>query len=72
MYVIRKAQEHHRNVELHLCRKVCLLVRPSVRIKLKKAKILIPGEGTHMGKGTHMGEGTHMGKKKDVLKKLPL
>ena len=30
MYVIRKAQEHHRNVELHLYRKVGLLVRPSI------------------------------------------
>ena len=30
MYVIREAQEHHRNVELHLYRKVCLLVRPSI------------------------------------------
>ena len=31
MYVIREAQEHHRNVELHLYRKVGLLVRPSIR-----------------------------------------
>ena len=31
MYVIRKAQEHHENVELHLYRKVGLLVRPSIR-----------------------------------------
>ena len=31
MYVIRKAQEHQRNVELHLYRKVDLLVRPSIR-----------------------------------------
>ena len=31
MYVIRKAQEHYRNVELHLYRKVGLLVRPSIR-----------------------------------------
>ena len=30
MYVIREAQEHHRNVELHLYRKVCLLVCPSI------------------------------------------
>ncbi len=30
MYVIGEAQEHHRNVESHLYRKVCLLVRPSV------------------------------------------
>ena len=30
MYVIRKAQEHHRNVELHLYRKVGLLVRLSI------------------------------------------
>ena len=30
MYVIREAQEQHRNVELHLHRNVCLLVRPSV------------------------------------------
>ena len=29
VYVIREVQEHHRNVELHLYRKVCLLVRPS-------------------------------------------
>ena len=29
MYVIREAQEHHRNVELYLYRKVCLLVRLS-------------------------------------------
>jgi len=29
MYVIRKAQEYHRNVGLHLYRKVGLLVRPS-------------------------------------------
>ena len=27
MYVIRESQEHHRNVELHRYRKVCLLVR---------------------------------------------
>ena len=32
MYVIRDAQEHHRNVELHLYRKVCQLVRPSIRL----------------------------------------
>ena len=31
MYVIRKAQEHHRNVELHRYRKVELLVRPPIR-----------------------------------------
>ena len=31
MYVIRKAQEHHRNVELHLYTKVGLLVCPSIR-----------------------------------------
>jgi len=31
MYVIRKAQEHHRNVELHLYRKVGLLDRLSIR-----------------------------------------
>jgi len=30
MYVIREAQEHHRNVELHLYTKVCQLVRPSI------------------------------------------
>ena len=30
MYVIREAQEHHRNVELHLYGKVCLLVRPYI------------------------------------------
>ena len=30
MYVIRKAQEHHKNVELHLYRKVGVLVRPSI------------------------------------------
>ena len=31
MNVIREAQEHHRNVELHLYRKVGLLVCPSIR-----------------------------------------
>ena len=31
MYVIGKAQEHQKNVELHLYRKVGLLVRPSIR-----------------------------------------
>ena len=30
MYVIRETQEHHRNIELHLYRKVCLLVRLSI------------------------------------------
>ena len=30
MYVIREAQEHHRNVELHLYWKVCLLVSLSI------------------------------------------
>ena len=30
MYVISKAQKHHRNVELYLYRKVYLLVRPSI------------------------------------------
>ena len=30
MYVIRESREHHRNVELHLYRKVCLLVRLSI------------------------------------------
>ena len=30
MYVIRKAQLHQRNVELHLYRKVGLFVRPSI------------------------------------------
>ena len=30
MYGIRKAQEHYRYVELHLYRKVGLLVRPSI------------------------------------------
>ena len=30
MYVIRKAKEHDRNVELHLYRKVGLLVCPSI------------------------------------------
>ena len=30
MYVIGKAQEHHRNVEMHLYRKVGLLVGPSI------------------------------------------
>ena len=29
MYVIREAQEHHRNVELHLYRKAFRLVCPS-------------------------------------------
>ena len=38
MYVIRKAQEHHRNVELHLYRKVCQLVCRSVVIELKSGK----------------------------------
>ena len=31
MYIIREAQEHHRNEELHLYRKVGLLVRLSIR-----------------------------------------
>ena len=31
LYVIREAQEHHRNVELHLKSKVGLLVRPSIQ-----------------------------------------
>ena len=31
MYVIREAQEHKRNVESDLYRKLCLLVRPSIR-----------------------------------------
>ena len=36
MYVIRKAQEHHRNVELHLYRKMCLLfVRLSSEVEKK-------------------------------------
>ena len=30
MYVVREAQEYDRNVELHLYRKVYLLVRPSI------------------------------------------
>ena len=30
MYVIREAQDYHRNVELHLYRRVCLLVRLSI------------------------------------------
>ena len=30
MYVLKEAQEHPRNVELHLYRKVCVLVRPSI------------------------------------------
>ena len=30
MYVIREAQEHHRNVDLHLYGKACLLVRLSI------------------------------------------
>ena len=30
MYLIREAQEHHRNVELHPYRKVFLLVRLSI------------------------------------------
>ena len=38
MYFIREAYEHHRNVELHLYRKVCLLVRPSVHVKSRKKK----------------------------------
>ena len=29
MYVIGEAQEHHSNLELHLYRNICLLVRPS-------------------------------------------
>ena len=31
MYVIRKALEHYRNVELHLYRKVGLFLRLSIR-----------------------------------------
>ena len=31
VYVIREVQEHHRNVDLHVYRKVRLLVRRSVR-----------------------------------------
>ncbi len=31
VYVIRKAKEDRRSVEWHLHRKVCLLVRPSIR-----------------------------------------
>ena len=38
MYVIRKAQEHHRNVELHLDRKVGLLVRASIYHLKKRSK----------------------------------
>ena len=30
MNVAREAQDHHRNVELHLYRQVGLLVRPSI------------------------------------------
>ena len=36
MYVIRKAQQHHRNAELHRYRKVGLLVRLSILIKVDK------------------------------------
>ena len=36
MHFIREAYEHRRNVELHLYRKVCLLVRLSVHVKSKK------------------------------------
>ena len=36
MYVIREAQEHHRNVEFQLYRKVCLLVRPSFFVVVEK------------------------------------
>ena len=43
MYVIREAQEHHRKVELHIYRKVCLLVRPSVSWDDLKLVISIPG-----------------------------
>ena len=45
MYVIREAQEHHRNVELHLYRKVCQLVRLSFHLKsgkkVKKTYLLV-------------------------------
>ena len=37
MYVIRKAQEHHRNVELHLCKRVCPSVRPSVHPSIRRS-----------------------------------
>ena len=47
MHVIREAQEHHRNVELHLYRKICLLVRLSVHDwswkKVKKTPRGYPG-----------------------------
>ena len=33
MYVIRDAQEPHRNVKLHLYRKVCLLVHSSIFVE---------------------------------------
>ena len=39
LHIIREAQEHHRNVELHLYRKICLLVHPSLHVKSwKKVK----------------------------------
>ena len=38
-HVITEAQEHHRNVELHLYRKVCQLVRLSIfKLSLKKGR----------------------------------
>ena len=44
MYVIRKAQEHHRNIELHLYKKVGLFVRPSIHELSWKKKV----ERTHL------------------------
>ena len=44
MYVIREAKEHLRNVELHLYRKICLLVRHSmfkVEKKVKRTHLLV-------------------------------
>ena len=37
MYVIRKAQEHHRNVESHLYKRVCPSVGPSVGRSVRNA-----------------------------------
>ena len=46
MYVIRKAQEYHRNVELHLYKNICLIVRLSIhelsfKKKVKRTHLLV-------------------------------
>ena len=68
MYVIREAQEYHRNVELHLYRKVCHTesVGQSVYLRIKLEKI---GERTHLlvDQTCFTGELASMG-----LKSLPL